>query len=42
MQINERFSEPTNNLFKLFEIFDPFSPNFFNPDSLFKTIYKSL
>ena len=33
MQLNKRFSEQTNNLFKLFEIFDRSSPNFFNPDS---------
>lgn len=33
MQLNERFSEQTNTLFKLFEIFENYSPNFFNPDS---------
>jgi len=33
MQLNERFSEQTNTLFKLFDIFDHSSPNFFNPDS---------
>lgn len=39
MQLNERFSESTNNLFKLFEIFDPSSPNFFNPDSLYLKLF---
>lgn len=39
IQPNERFSEQTNNLFKLFEIFDRSSSNFFNPDSLYLKLF---
>jgi len=38
-QLNERFSEQTNYLFKLFEIINPFSHNFFNPDSHYLKLF---
>lgn len=41
LQLNERFSEQTSNLFKLFEIFDHSSPNFFNPESHYLKLFIS-